>query len=749
MNFLLNKPKLAALVFGLILVLPGPLLLRLTLDNAPESYFPESAPAVIFDKEVRTYFPQDQVLVAIFQGNDIFSRQFLHSLEQLSKNLELETNIERVLSVTQVDHIEPTDDGFAVESLLGEGQTTDSASENLARALSDRFAPNALVSSDGSTLALIIRPVPLSGSLARLSLYNHVIDSIEESEVRESLIAVGGHIALDVAQLRAMIRDLATLIPGTLGVSMLVLWWLFRRWQVLLISALCIGAVTGAATSLLVLIGSPFTLISAIMPPLLTALTVAMLMHLFSALCNADSRGLRCEARMRDALLTVSTPILFTALTTAAGLLSLMASPIQPIASFGLTVGVATLIGALLIVTVLPALLLQIEPERWQAQSGGLRRMDAITSRLLRISLRRPRTVLAVTAAVLLISALQLPRIIVETDLYSFFDDDHPINQATLTIEDKLSGVMPLELIIEDVGPGSLKNPQQLKAIANIEAWLENRPEVDYTISFPAMLSEMHRAFNPEIESPNALPDREAAVDQYLLFYDNDDLYDVVDEDFQRTRILANLNVHGATQLNALLRALDEEVASTLADGLKLGTAGMGRLFADQERLLIKGQINSLFLVSTMITLLMLILWRNLRFVLASILPNFAPVLLIFAVMGTLGIWLDMATAMVASVAIGIAVDDTIHLLHGTRAGLERGAGLTAAIARSVRRRGRALVATTVVLSAQFLLMSSSPFQPTAIFGILTAVGLLIALVFDLLVLPALIVVLLRGVVKN
>jgi len=490
-------------------------------------------------------------------------------------------------------------------------------------------------------------------------------------------------------------------------------------------------------------------LVTAILPPLLTALTVAMLIHLFNALCHADARGMRGEARMRAALKTVSTPILFTALTTACGLLSLMTSSIRPIAAFGMTSAAATLLGAVIIVFVLPALLLAFDLERWHSSGKGFRVIDALTSRLLKISLRHPVPVLTLTALFLVIGATQIPRIKVETDLYAFFKDSHTINQATQKIESALSGVMPLEIVLDGPSFDSIKSPERLAAIARFQSWLDAQPEVDYTASFPGLIKEMHRAFNGEDSNSQTLPTSTALVDQYLLFYDGRDLEDVVEPEFKRTRILASLNVHGSQALNQLLDRINIEMAANPPADLRWNTAGMGRLFADQERLLIEGQVNSLYSVAIMITLLMLILWRNGRFTLISILPNFAPVVVIFIVMAVFNIWLDMATAMVASVAIGIAIDDTIHLLHGIKSKLAAGVSLTPAVARTVRHRGRALVATTLVLCAQFLLVATSPFQPTAIFGALTALGLVFALLFDLVVLPSLAIVLLRTRIKQ
>jgi predicted RND superfamily exporter protein len=742
LTFLLLRPRIALAIFAIALLLPGPLFLHLTLDNAPESYFPSDAPAVVFDRHVRETFPQEQVLIALFQGDDVYGAPFLHKLEALSQALEGSPLVERVVSVATADHIRATADGFAVEKLLGGQHISESASVNKARALSDPTVTGALVSRGADAMALILRPTELKGSLQRLALMNLMQREIAESGLESRLAAVGGHIALDVAQLQAMFRDLVTLIPGTLVVSMLVLWWLFRRVLVLITAGVCIASVTGLSIALLVGLGQPFTLITAMLPPLLTALTVAMLMHLYTAIINAHGRGLRGEGRMRAALKDVSSPILYTALTTACGLISLMASPIRPIAYFGLTSAVAIFLGSLLVVLVLPAIILRYDRGDWVGRADGLRVLDRVTFLFVHVSLRYRWVVLSGATLILIVAALQIPGIRVETDLYRFFRDDHSISEATATIEKQLSGVMPLEVVFETPELDGLKQPGRLAAVSAVQAWLDAHPHVDYTLSYPEILGQMHAAFSGEPGEPSAIPLSEPLVEQYLLFYDGRDIYDFVNPEFTRTRILVSLNVHGSGDLNQFLAELDRYLADAPPGDLVWGTAGMARLFADQERLLINGQVKSLYVVAIMITALMGLLWRSLRATFVSMVPNLAPVVLMFAFMAVFGIWLDMATAMVASVAIGIAIDDTIHVMYGTTTARAAGAGITAAIARTLRHRGRAIIGTTLILMAQFLLMAFSPFQPTAVFGALTALALAIALIFDLLVLPALLYVL-------
>jgi uncharacterized protein len=742
-NWMLDRPRLALAILILLLLVPGPLLLQLELDNAPEAYFPRDAPAVQFDRSVRERFPQEQVIVALFEGEGLFEPGFLRALHSAGQSLEATPLVERVLSVTSADHIQAVPDGFAVERLVDPHDLDAlSADQWRERALADRFAPGLLVSRDGKALSLVVRPHPLENSLQRLALEQALRAEINAQGLDPYLTAIAGHVALDVAQLRAMLSDTMAFIPATTAIGLLLLWWLFRRVLVVVLAAVTIGAVVNAALLLLVLTDKPYTLISSIIPPLLSALSIAMLMHLFNAVLHAAQRGLVGRARIRAALDAVARPTLFTALTTAAGLSSLAVSPIRPIETFGLVAAAGVLVIAALTLLVLPALVLRYDRGTWVLpRRRGVRVLDRFTGGCARLATRRAGWVLAAAAVLLVAGIPQIRHVQVETDLYAFFADDHVISVATRRVEDHLSGVMALEVVFDAADPNGLHDPERLRAIQRVQRWLDQRPEVDYSLSLPDLIEQMHWAFHDEDPAYQAIPQNEFLIAQYLLVYDGNDLHDVVDRDFQRARLLLNLNAHGAQALNALIADLRGHLESEPPADLAWDLAGMGRLFADQERLLIAGQLRSLFAVAFLLTVLMLLLWRSPVMAALTMIPNVSPVVLIFIVMGVLGIWLDMATAMIASVAVGIAVDDTIHIVHGYLHRRRAGASPVWAIARTFRQSGRAVTATTFVLAAQFLILGFSAFQPTAAFGVLTALGLATALLFDLLLLPAMLVV--------
>lgn len=735
---MLRYPRLALCILVLVAAAPLAVLGTLEVDNAPETYLPEQADAVQFERVLRERFPSEEVLIALFEGEQLFDHDFLRVMHDTARELEGHSLVERVLTVTTTESIRATPDGFAVEPLVdGNAPETRPPQEWRTRATEDRNAAGLLVSTDGAAYALIVRPQNLRGSFDRRAVERLTREAIASAGLETELTAVAGPIALDVAQLRAMVRDNLVFIPGVLVLGLALLWLLFRRYLVLLAAIATTAASAHTALAVVALLNQPFNLITTITAPLLAAIAMAALMHLFNGMHQATRTGRRGLARMEHVLAAVHRPILFTALTTAAGLASLALSPIQPIATLGISAAIGVLVIYFVVTWLLPAIVLRWDRGEWDTQRGQLRHLDRVTRPLTRYSLRHPLAVVIGTVVIVAIGLPQLRHITVETDLYRFFDQSHTLTQATERVEDTLGGVMPMEIVF-DAAPGTdFRDPDHLRVVQRFQQWLAAQPEVDYTFSVVNVVKEMHQAFHDGNPDYRELPDNRQIIAQYLLIYDGRDLYDIVGRDFERARLVTKLNIHGASEVAAFTQRMRDEVSVQDTAGIQWTTAGTGRLFADQVQLLIEGQIRSLVAVIILVFLFMVLIWRSLSAAALCMIPNAAPILCIFITMGTFGIWLDTGTAMIASVAVGIAVDDTIHLFHAFRRRRARGASTVFALARAVRGTGRALCATTLVLCLQFLLLTTSDFQPTQAFGLLTAGALAAALLFDLLLLPA------------
>ena len=347
--------------------------------------------------------------------------------------------------VTQQDHIAGTKEEFIVERLIDTYQLEDSRpAQRRSRALEDRFSRGALAALDGSALAMVVIPEGGGNSLERLALEEQILATVEASRLDGYLMAVAGQIPVDVAELRSMLRDNMMFIPATVTIGLALIWWLFRRWLAVMLAGIAIGVVVNSTVAFYVLLNQPFTLISSIIPPLLSALTVAALVHLFNALYLASKRGISGPDRVTRAIAEIHRPALFAALTTAAGLASLSTSPIVPIKVFGLISAAGTImiyLGRLSNIAQHCHAVGQEELDEDQRRDQTGRQNCLCT---LSFGLRNPLAVIIIICGTLTVGAPQIKNVVVETNFQEFFDYDHPVRRDTRHIDEKLLGTMPV-----------------------------------------------------------------------------------------------------------------------------------------------------------------------------------------------------------------------------------------------------------------------------------------------------------------
>lgn len=747
-NFFRNlmQPRLLSLKTAIALVVlihlvAGAFLLRLEFNNAPELYFPKNAPASVLERQLRTEFPNDEMLISLFSGSDLYSKEFLAALDRISQRLEKLPDVDRVFSVTNVDHIAGSSDGFTVERLIDPKKLDNTtAQERKTRVLQDRFVPGWLAAKDGEALALVVRTKKLSESRQRATIEAALHDAVKAEKLEGKLVAVAGPVALDTAEMRSMLHDSMIFIPLVVLLSLGLLLWVVGRIPPVIIGAVAMSTVTISCVALISAMGKPYTLVTAMVPTLISAYTIGNVLHLYAALQRMRNDGSDNAKRVMVALKSVRNPMLFNVVSTAAGMISLVLVPIPPIQVFGMVSAFGTLIIYLVLVYLIPPLLVEYDRGLWPKNTGGFAWTKRISYGIARFSMRHAGWVVAMITLLLILATPQILKVQSESDLLKFFDESHLLTQSTRMIEKRLVGVTALEIVVDGPGRDAFKDANRLKLLKSVQDWVKTLPEVDRTTSMADIVEEMNWAFSGEKAAARTLPGNNKLLSQLLLIYDGRDLQELVNNEYQRTRILLNVNVHGAKAIRAVIEKIDAHLAKMDAPGITWQIAGSGRLFSDQEALLVGGQKNSFAGAFGQIFLIMFILWRSVPAACIGMMPNLAPIAFIFFVMGISGIRLDMATVLIASVALGITVDDTIHFFHHYFERRHKGCGVVFSLARSFDESGRAVVAISLLLVAQFLLLVSSSFQPTSHFGLLTATGLLAGQLIELLLLPALIV---------
>jgi len=716
-----------------------PFLLKIHFNNAGDIYSSPDAPIIQLRESLFREFPTDDALIALFEGDDLFEPEFLAALHRVVKRMEAHPAVDRVLTLTTVEHIDATEDGFAVERLIDPNKlTARSPAEWKARVLSDTLAPGLLVSRDGRAVALVVRPIILKESLARRDIQIALGEAIAVEKLDAHQTATAGTVAQTVGELNALWRDSSIFIPLTVIIGLALLGWVVGRIRPVVVGGLAMGMVVSVSVAGIVVAGQPYTPITAMIPSLMAAYTTATLLHFYAAIQRARIALLPRPQRIERALSETLLPGLFNVLTTGAGLLSLLFVDIPPVQTFGLAGAIGTLMVFLVVFVLVPPILLKWDTPRWPRRRSGLAHARRVASALAVFSMRHARWVLAGTALLMLVTLPLALKVQVESNLLEFFAPDHPVSLGTARVEDHLSGVTSMEIVLTADARDGLKQPDTLAQIKALQIWLEAQPEIDRSFSLVELIEEMHRAFGGDESGASVLPTSRQLIEQLLLIYDGKDLYELVNREFQRGRVTLNLNVHGANEIGQVIERVRDRLAEQPIPGVQTELAGYGKLFADQEDQIVDGQIKSFAAAFMQILLLLALLFRSFRGALICLVPNLAPLFFIFVVMGMTGIALDVATVLIAGVILGITVDDTIHLYHGYKHRIRRGSSPVFAIIRSMESSGRAVIAISIVLIAQFSLLGVSDFRPTAHFGMLCAVGLFAGQIFELLLMPAL-----------
>lgn len=731
--------SLACLLF--LFVISGVLQFSSSFNNNVDVYFSSKNETYRLNEAMDALFPDGDNFILLLEGDDLFETDVLTNLDQAVREIKSVQHLDRVITLTTQDHIKGTDDGFEITTLFDfKHDMALSPEQRKEKVLSDRFAPGLSISHDGRAIAMVLRPNSEAKTTERIALRDDALAILEKYGLGGKVKAISGTSEMLSVQFQSMFDSLKTFVPLIVLINLGFVFWLFPRRLVFLMLLPVLGIASQVPVSLLALLQQDFTLIHTMTAPLMSALCMAVLIHYLNRIKYYSQLGIPSHIRALRAQADVFKPAGFAVMTTATGLLSLSLSPIPPVQSFGFITAFGTCVIFVTVLFLLPPIFARWDPDApWPKGRTIDTLLDGLTRGCARLAIRRSKAVLIATGVVLLCGSWFLLNIRAETNVFGFYRDTHHINVDTREIEQKLSGVTTIDLFLRGT-EGSLKKPYELSYMIALQNWLESQPEVDRTMSYAQMVEQMHAAFHGDDMNYRVIPDNPALIAQYLFIADSQDMYEFVTPDYDKSRISVSLSIHEAGEIAVLMKRIDAYIQDNVLDGVKIDVTGFGSLYADLAHQVVITQIYSLLLALVIIFAFMILIFKSIPDGFLCMIPNLSPVLLIFILMGALGIWLDMGTAMIASIGVGIAVDDTIHLYHSYIQRKRAGYSSVYSLMRAYRHVGRSVMATTLVLASQFLVIGLSDFSPTRNFGILSAVGVVTALIFDLLVLPALII---------
>ena len=540
----------------------------------------------------------------------------------------------------------------------------------------------------------------------------------------------------------------------TLLTIAIILYLLFRRWSGVLMPLLTVLLSLLSTLGIMSLASIPFKLPTQILPSFLIAVGVGASVHLLAIFYRElqqrspplQGREAR-EQAIAAAMGHSGQAIVMTSLTTAAGLISFAGAEVAPVADLGVVAAAGILIALPYTLMLLPALLAltPIKPPQGEAAERRSQRMEGLLLWIADFSVQRRGMVLAVSAALVLFGLAGAMQVQFSHAPHRWLSTSNAVRQANDFVDAHMNGASSVEVIVYTGEENGLYAPRRMAALAalgeSVSAIDEGELRVGKTLSVVDIQHEINQALNENRPEFYTTPDNRALIAQEMLLFANsgsDDLEDFVDSGFSQARFTVKMPWVDSMLYSDFITDLKQRFHAEFGTDTPVVVTGMIALLSRTMSASIKTLAESYVIAAGVITLMMILLLGNVRLGLVSMIPNVTPIILTVGLMGWLGLPMDLFTILIGSIAIGLAVDDTIHFMHNFRRYHLRTRDVAEAVRLTLTSTGRAMLVTTAVLSTGFFLYMFSSLSNLFNFGLLTGFTIVMALLADFFLAPAL-----------
>lgn len=719
-------------------------------ENNYKQFFDQDDPLLVAHEAMEDAYTRSDstsILVGTRDGSSLLTPTYMAMVAELTDRMWQFPRALRVDSVANYQHSQGQDDDLLVTALFAEPAEL-SANEFERRAqivLSEPMLVNALIAEDGSATAIRTR-------------LNMPTDDVEEAAaatvetvqrmraIRDEMVErfpelewhVLGLPQVDYAFKESMDRDMVELVPVMFAVICLLCWLLMRSFRAVAITVAVIVFTVPASLGMAGWLGLPLNEVSGASPVIILTLCVCDAVHVLVTYLKSRYAGSEGTTALEHALRLNLQPVFLTTVTTAVGFFSLNFSDAPPFRDLGNITAIGVLLAWFFSMTLLPGLAGFMTPPRKPVRELGLSRLAHVV-----LNYRRPLLwgLIALAAVVISFS----PRNVLTDSTYQYFDPGVPIRDAAEFVERRLTGFDNINYSLPAAGPGGISDPEYLRKVEAFAQWYRQQPYVLHVSAITDTFKKLNRNMHGEDAAYYKVPEESDLAAQYLLLYEFSlpfglDLNTQVNFDKSATKFVVTLRGVKAKQIQETQAAADAWLAANAPDLRRPGT-GVSAMFATIGQNNIRSMLVGSLVALLGISLTMMLALKSWRIGLISLIPNALPALMSFGVWGVLVAEVNLAVAAVFSITLGIVVDDSVHFLSKyLRARRDEGLDAPGAVHYAFNTVGAALLVTTLALTAGFGILAMSDFQVNALTGLLTAITIVIALIYDLLFLPPLLV---------
>ncbi len=763
-DFSLRKPLLVIIASILVFAGFASQLLNLEIDGRTEALVPEHNPHVTLRNQMEEIFGAGNFIIISVAEADAFTKPILKRAYDVSETLSQSESVKEVHSIFSKQYLKGGDGVFEVGDIVENAASGEFDIESIKSHLStDPVYKGNLTSLDANGFALIVEFV--RGTTDQQA--TELVESVLAQADLQNQWPIAGLPVIQHEIKRYMDRDMAVLMPIFLAALAALLFFSFRTGRGVLVPFAPILLAIVASLGFMSINGIKITMITNLVPMLIIAVGSSYSIHFLNQYYREISAT---EKQDKLAILKAAgihiTPILVLAsVTTFLGFLSNIFNPIIAIREFAVTLAFSVLVLLIANLTLQPAILSLLKPvttiSQGRAEGWFNRGMDYLLAGFARLVIKLRWTVLIFSVALIGASIYFVSQVKVESSGLSFFKDDSSLVKSSREISQSFGGVVGFNFVIDTGVADGAKSPAVLHTLADFKDWLETKhsKNIKVSMSLADYVKQMSSAYNGS-STYHRIPETLGEVAQYIEIFGwsadiDESLRTVVDSDFRYLNFSGRFALieypdgsYKEESLQNQKKIIDAATAwlmEHLPAGVTAKPYGDIMVVSDINESIIEGQILSLILALGCVLAVTTIVFRSIIGGLISLIPVALAITMSFGFMGLFSIPLNIATALVSAMAIGIGIDDTIHFMLTYRNRIRANGNFDISYRETLLSSGRAIIYTSVALMGGYLILMASSFTPIVYFGILNIITILFATLGALVMLGAVVIIVKPG----
>ncbi len=726
-------------------------------DHSMDRMIPPDEPIRIFYEEFREHFNiNSKIVIAVYDPNGVYTPAALEQIYRLTEKLKSLDLVQKVQSLASIENIE-AEDGMITIDVISDAppKTPEAIKEFAATARKNPMIADGLVSEDETSTILLVEPTFKIDETHKAVVASKEIDAIVEADDGPGKIYITGFPRVIGMSNRLMDRDNKVMLPLVALLLLALLWVSFRSARGVWIPMSVVLASVIWTYGAIGLVGMKTTIICASIPIVLVSMGIADGIHVLHEYYHHLRKGADNLTAIHGTMLEMNSPVVMTSLTTIVGFMALATSKIVPIREYGMAVSLGVLWAMLFSLSFIPAALVLLgRPKNIiEEKDSNLGYLAKLSIALGRYSLSHTKRIAVTFFLVLIVTGATGAFLKVRNNPVMYFKEGSDLRVSDAFLNEHFAGTGEIRVQIDGLKPDAMKDPGLLVNIDRFQSILEELPEVGNTASLIDFLRRMNVVLNDNDESYDRVPGTRkdvgetwtpeagrAKIAQYFLLYEStggEELSTAVDFEYQRANIHVNVKSNDSNVYRKVVDRIEEVQNELFPPGkYRIGITGSGAINLKVVDYLVMGQIMSLSISFLVVFIMLVILFRSFVDALIGAIPLVITVSANFAVMVLMDIPLNMGTALLASVTIGVGVDYSIHFIHRYRLEKQRSRDLQTTVDTTMDTSGRAIVFNAMSVGGGFGILVSSSFMPLVYMGILMPLIMLVNALGALLVIP-------------